>query len=43
MFKVDSIDQEFCLPCADTLKVEGVIVGREGECLACKSTIEGEE
>lgn len=33
MIKVDSIGQEFCLPCGDT--VEGVIVEREGECMEC--------
>ena len=40
MIKVDSQEQEFCLPCADTLEVEGVIVEREGECLEC--AVEGE-
>jgi len=43
MIKVDSEGREFCLPCADTLDVEGVIVGREGQCLECKSAIKGEE
>jgi hypothetical protein len=36
MLKVDSIGQEFCLPCADSLEVEGVIVERGGECLECE-------
>ena len=36
MIKVDSIEREFCLPCADKLEIEGVIVEREGECLECK-------
>lgn len=35
MIKVDSIGQEFCLPCADALEVDGVIVEREGSCLEC--------
>lgn len=43
MIKVDTVGKEFCLPCADLLEVEGVIVGREGECLECKLAIEGEE
>ena len=36
MLKVDSIGQEFCLPCADSLEVEGVIVEREGACNECE-------
>jgi hypothetical protein len=36
MLKVDSIGQEFCLPCADSLEVEGVIVEREGACVECE-------
>jgi hypothetical protein len=36
MLKVDSIGQEFCLPCADSLEVEGVIVERTGKCLECE-------
>ena len=36
MLKVDSIGQEFCLPCADSLEVEGVIVEREGDCVECE-------
>jgi hypothetical protein len=40
MIKVDSIGQEFCLPCADSLEVEGVIVEREGACVKCEG--EGE-
>jgi hypothetical protein len=36
MLKVDSIGQEFCLPCADSLEVEGVIVEREGSCVECE-------
>lgn len=35
MIKVDSVGQEYCLPCADNLEIEGVIVEREGECLEC--------
>jgi hypothetical protein len=42
MIKVDTIGQEFCLPCSDTLEVEGVIAGREGVCLECERVIEGE-
>ena len=38
MIKVDSQGREFCLPCADTLDVEGVIVEREGSCIECEST-----
>lgn len=40
MIKVDSLGREFCLPCADTLEVEGVIVEREGECVEC--AVEGD-
>jgi hypothetical protein len=36
MLKVDSIGREFCLPCSDSLDVEGVIVEREGYCDECK-------
>ena len=36
MIKVDSIGQEFCLPCADSLEVEGVIVERKGSCVECE-------
>ena len=36
MIKIDTIGQEWCLPCADSLEVEGAIVEREGECLECK-------
>jgi hypothetical protein len=36
MLKVDSNEREICLPCADTLEVEGVIVEREGVCLECE-------
>jgi hypothetical protein len=36
MLKVDSIGQEFCLPCADSLDIEGVIVEREGACVECE-------
>ena len=42
MIKVDTIGQEFCLPCADTLEVEGVIVEREGVCLECEREQGGE-
>jgi len=35
MIKVNSIGEEYCLPCADILQIEGVIVEREGECLFC--------
>lgn len=35
MIKVDSIGQEYCLPCGDRLEVEGVIVEREGDCIEC--------
>jgi hypothetical protein len=37
MIKVDEIGQEYCLPCADTDEVEGVIVDRAGVCVACKN------
>ena len=36
VIKIDTIGREWCLPCADRLEVEGVIVGREGECLGCE-------
>ena len=36
MIKIDTIGREWCLPCADRLEVEGVIVEREGECLGCE-------
>ena len=36
MIKIDTIGREWCLPCADSLEVEGVIVEREGECLECE-------
>ena len=42
MIKVDTIGQEFCLPCADTLEVEGVIVERGGVCLECEREQGGE-
>lgn len=35
MIKVDSTGREFCLPCADSLEIEGVIVEREGDCIEC--------
>jgi hypothetical protein len=40
MLKVDTTEQEYCLPCADSLEVEGVIVEREGACVECEG--EGE-
>lgn len=36
MIKIDTIGREWCLPCADGLEIEGVIVEREGECLGCE-------
>jgi hypothetical protein len=39
MLKVDSIGEEFCLPCSDSLEVEGVIVEREGFCVKCESEV----
>jgi hypothetical protein len=36
MIKVDSIGQEYCLPCADSLEVEGIIVERESACVKCE-------
>jgi hypothetical protein len=36
MIKIDTIGREWCLPCADSLEVEGVIVERDGECLGCE-------
>lgn len=37
MIKVDSIGTEYCLPCADSTEVEGVIVDREGDCVNCET------
>ncbi len=42
MIKIDSEGAEFCLPCADTLEIEGVIVEREGVCLECERELQGE-
>ena len=39
MLKIDTEGNEFCLPCADTLEVEGVIVEREGTCKECESEL----
>ena len=36
MIKVDREGQEYCLPCADSLEVEGAIVEREGACVNCE-------
>ena len=36
MLKIDTMGREWCLPCSDSLEVEGVIVEREGECLGCE-------
>ena len=36
MLKIDTIGREWCLPCADSLDVDGVIVERDGECLGCE-------
>jgi hypothetical protein len=36
MLKIDTIGREWCLPCADSLEVEGVIVEREGSCDKCE-------
>jgi transcription elongation factor Elf1 len=38
MIKVDSQGREFCLPCADKLEIEGVIVERGGSCIECANT-----
>jgi hypothetical protein len=35
MLKIDTIGREFCLPCADILDIEGVIVKRKGKCEEC--------
>jgi hypothetical protein len=35
MLKIDTIGQEYCLPCADSLEIEGVIVERAGDCIEC--------
>jgi hypothetical protein len=35
VLKIDTIGQEYCLPCADSLEIEGVIVEREGDCIEC--------
>ena len=37
MIKVDSTETEYCLPCADELDIEGVIVDRDGECVNCET------
>ena len=39
MIKIDTIGQEYCLPCADD--IEGVIVERGGVCIVCKQEREG--
>ena len=36
MLKIDTLGRELCLPCAESLAVEGVIVERDGECLGCE-------
>jgi hypothetical protein len=36
VLKIDTIGQEYCLPCADSLEIEGVIVEREGDCIECE-------
>ncbi len=43
MIKIDTIGVEWCLPCADHLEIDGVIVGRWGVCVKCKRTVEGEK
>ena len=40
MIKIDTVGQEYCLPCADD--IEGVIVERGGVCIVCKQEREGE-
>jgi len=35
MIKVNTIGLEYCLPCADTLDIDGVIVERESICENC--------
>lgn len=42
MLKIDSNEREYCLPCADTNEVEGVIVDRAGTCVTCLCEREGE-
>lgn len=42
MLKIDSNEREYCLPCADTNEVEGVIVDRAGTCVICLCEREGE-
>ena len=39
MIKVDAVGQEYCLPCADSKAIEGVIVEREGDCVNCKNPV----
>ena len=38
MLKIDTIGREWCLPCADTNEVEGVIVDRAGDCVNCSES-----
>ena len=42
MLKIDSNEREYCLPCADTNEIEGVIVDRAGDCVICSPEREGE-
>ena len=41
MLKIDSNEREYCLPCADTNEIEGVIVDRAGTCVICSPEREG--
>jgi hypothetical protein len=41
MLKIDSNEREYCLPCADTNEIEGVIVDRAGACVICSPEREG--
>jgi hypothetical protein len=43
MLKIDSNEREYCLPCADTNEIEGVIVDRAGDCVICSPEREGED
>jgi len=42
MLKVDSNEREYCLPCADTGEIEGVLVERAGICVICLQERESE-
>lgn len=39
MIKIDTVGQEYCLPCSD--EIDGVIVERGGVCVICNVEREG--